>query len=92
MSAMKNVAMAMEEVLMILDDLPEGQRNYLIANLPESDAQRRAEELGIDVPSEFSAAEWMTHRADLERSERRSNIQRSNIQCHLADGWVGPLD
>ncbi len=64
MSAMKNVAIAMEEVLIILDDLPEAQRVYLVKHLEESDAQRRADNLGIDVPSQFTAAEFMNRNDD----------------------------
>ncbi len=59
MSAMKNVAIAMEEVLMILDTLPANQRTYLVKELPEAEAQRRALDLGIDVPSNEPAVDWM---------------------------------
>jgi len=68
MSAMKNVAITMEEILEILDDMPVNHRLYLIKELPEMEARRRARELGIDIPSRFTAVEWMGE-AQLEDSK-----------------------
>ncbi len=78
MSAMKNVAIAMEEILEILDDMPVNHRLYLIKELPEMEARRRAHELGIDVPSRFTAVEWMGE-AQLEPT---SDSERPDYWCH----------
>ncbi len=74
MSAMKNVAIAMEEVLMILETLPEAQQNYLVRELPEINARRQADELGIDVPSQYTAWEWMNIQRDPERLEAAKKV------------------
>lgn len=67
MSAMKNVAIALDEILEVLRTLPENQQDYLVRELPEANARRQADELGIDVPSEYTAYEFMTLQRDPER-------------------------
>lgn len=72
----------MEEVLMILDDLPEAQRVYLAKHLEEADAQRRADNLGIDVPSQFTAAEFMN------RTDDRKTVTLDGLG-EVPDYWDG---